>query len=109
VSRRSRVPSYRLHKQSGQAVVTLSDGLGRRHDVLLGEYNTAASRTEYARVVAEWEIAGRRLTTEKIGVPSVNEVILRYYQFAESYYQKNGKPTSQLERVRRSLKFVKDL
>jgi integrase len=109
VSRRNRVPSYRLHKQSGQAVVTLSDGLGRRHDVLLGEYDTAASRTEYARVVAEWEIAGRGLPPEKTGIPSVNEVILRYYQFAEGYYQKNGKPTSQVERVRRSLKFVKDL
>jgi integrase len=44
-----------------------------------------------------------------VGIPSVNEVILRYYEYAESYYQKNGKPTSQLEPVRRSLKFDKDL
>jgi hypothetical protein len=36
-------------------------------------------------------------------------VVLRYYKFAEGYYQKNGQPTSQLERVRRSLKFVKGL
>jgi hypothetical protein len=77
VSRRIRVPTYRLHKQTGQAVVTLSDGLGRRHDVLLGKYGNAASRSEYARVVAEWEIAGRCLPPEKAGVLSVNEVILR--------------------------------
>jgi integrase len=36
-------------------------------------------------------------------------VILRYYTYAEGYYRKNGQPTSQLERVRRSLKFVKEL
>jgi hypothetical protein len=36
-----RVPSYRLHKQSGQAIVTLS---GRDH--LLVPYGTAASRAE---------------------------------------------------------------
>jgi hypothetical protein len=28
MSRRRSLPSYRLHKQSGQAVVTLPDGLG---------------------------------------------------------------------------------
>jgi hypothetical protein len=32
--------SYRLHRRSGQAVVTLTDGLGTRRDVLLGPYDT---------------------------------------------------------------------
>jgi hypothetical protein len=53
--RRHSVPSYRLHKQSGQAIVTLTDGLGGRRDVLLGKYGTPESRAEYARVLAEWE------------------------------------------------------
>ena len=53
------VPSYRIHKQSGQAVVTLTDALGGRHDVLLGVHGTKQSRVEYARVIAEWEAAGR--------------------------------------------------
>ncbi len=60
---RKSVPSYRLHGQSGQAVVTLSDGLGNRRDVLLGKYGTPESRAEYVRVLAEWEAAGRRLPT----------------------------------------------
>src|SRR5262249_37811858 len=102
-------PSYRLHKQSGQAVVTLSDGLGQRRDLLLGPYDSPGSRAEYARIVTEWELSGRRLPTRQGQVPSVNEVILRYYTYAEKYYRKNGQPTSQLERVRRSLKFVKEL
>jgi hypothetical protein len=58
---RKSVPSYRLHKQSGQAVVTLPDGLGGRRDLLLGQHGTPESRTEYLRVLAEWEAAGRRL------------------------------------------------
>jgi len=50
------VPSYRLHKQSRQAIVTLS---GR--DVLLGRHGTRESREKYNRVIAEWLAAGRQL------------------------------------------------
>jgi hypothetical protein len=42
-----------LHRQSGQAVVTLPDGLGGRRDVLLGNHGTPESRAEYLRVLAE--------------------------------------------------------
>ena len=41
-----KVPSCRLHKPSGQAVVTLS---GTDH--YLGEYNTAESRDPYNELV----------------------------------------------------------
>ena len=30
-ARKSRVPTYRLHNQSGQAIVTLTDGLATLH------------------------------------------------------------------------------
>jgi hypothetical protein len=36
MSRRPSVPSSCLHKQSGQAIVTLGDPPGNRRDVLLG-------------------------------------------------------------------------
>jgi hypothetical protein len=55
MSKGIRVPTYRQHTQSGQAIVTLPDGLGGRKDVLLGKYGTKESRTAYARVIAEWE------------------------------------------------------
>jgi hypothetical protein len=42
------IPSYRLHKQSGQAIVTLRDTGGRRHDVLLGLYGSPESRADSA-------------------------------------------------------------
>ena len=53
-----KLPSYRLHKPSGQAVVTLG---GR--DVYLGPHNSRTSRAEYDRVVAEWLANGRQLIT----------------------------------------------
>ncbi|HEV2946639.1 MAG TPA: hypothetical protein VGX70_04650, partial [Gemmataceae bacterium] len=61
MSNSTKVPSYRRHKQSGQAVVTLTDGQGGRRDFLLGKFGTAASRAEYARIIAEWEAGGRSL------------------------------------------------
>ncbi len=90
MSRPRGIPSYRRHKQSGQAVVTLTDPSGRRRDVYLGPCGTAASRQEYARVLAEWEAAGQRLSSanEKSSTMdcTINELILAYWQFAEAYY-----------------------
>jgi hypothetical protein len=85
--RRNHIPAYRLHKQSGQAVVTLPDGLGGRKDVLLGKYGTPESRKEYARVLGEWESNGRRApqpaATSDI---TVNELLLASWKHARDYY-----------------------
>ena len=85
--RQPAIPAYRLHKQSGQAVMTLPDGVGRRRDILLGRYGTPESRKEYARVLAEWESNGRRLpqpaATSDI---TVNELVLAYWKHARDYY-----------------------
>jgi hypothetical protein len=45
------VPSYRLHKPSGQAVVTIRTGTGERRDVDRGVYDSRYA--EYARAIAE--------------------------------------------------------
>jgi hypothetical protein len=74
--RRNHVPTYRLHKQSGQAIVTLPDGFCNRRDVLLGTFGSAESRKEYARVLTEWESNGRRLPrpARSPAVPACNPV-----------------------------------
>src|SRR5262249_53768352 len=91
---RSHVPAYRLHKQSGQAIVTLPDGFGRRRDVLLGKYGSPESRKEYARVLGEWEANGRRppepVATSDV---TVNELLLAYYRHAHHYYGWTKDPT----------------
>jgi hypothetical protein len=108
---RKGIPSYRLHKQSGQAIVTLSDGRGCRRDILLGRFGTPESRAEYARVLAEWEANRRRLPspTPSAADLTVSELILAYWQFAEGYYRKNGQATTQLTRVRQALRPVREL
>jgi hypothetical protein len=42
----SRVPSYRRHKPTGQAVVTLNG-----KDIYLGRWNISASKAEYNRLL----------------------------------------------------------
>lgn len=75
-SKRSTLPSYRNHKASGQAIVTLS---GR--DIYLGPFGTRHSRDEYDRVVCEWLAAGRAQLKPDLGEGiSVTELLLAYTQ-----------------------------
>ena len=101
----SRIPSYRLHKPSGQAVVTIN---GR--DIYLGSFNSPDSQSRYKRVVAEW------LATYQIdpcpvssSPQTVNEILLAYLRYANSYYRKNDMPTKQMARIRAALRPVKEL
>jgi integrase len=82
-----RVPSYRHHKPSGQAVVTVN---GR--DIYLGEYRSKESRAQYDRLIAEWLAAGRCLPGVDTDL-TIAELALRYWRFAKGYYVKNGEPT----------------
>jgi integrase len=95
-------PRYRLHKKSGQAIVTLS---GKDH--YLGPYGTQESRHQYDRVVSEWLANGRSLpgtsVVEAEEAISIIRLCARYLDFAETYYQKDGKPTSSMLRVKIAL------
>lgn len=107
--RRFRDPSYRLHRASGQAIVTLPDGMGGRRDVLLGKYDTAASRKEYRRVLAEWEANGRQPTAHNEEL-TVSELIERFWTHAEGYYRRpDGSNTNELDDYKYSLRPLKHL
>jgi integrase len=91
-----RIPSYRKHKQSGQAIVTLSDGTGGRQDVLLGPYGTKESRVEYARVLAEWEASEKRLTKSAPADVTVAELIALFWPWVNQHYRHaDGTPTTE--------------
>ena len=99
------LPKYRKHKASGQAFVELN---GRRH--YLGPHGTQASKREYDRLVAEWLQHGRQLTVGPQGeLLTVVELIVAYVHHARGYYRKDGKPTSEVEAIRLSLRPVKEL
>jgi integrase len=82
-----------------------------RRDVLLGAHGTKQSRVEYARVVAEWEAAGRNLPAEAAeGDMTINEMILRFWPHVEQHYRRpDGTPTSEVEDYKHSLRPVKRL
>jgi integrase len=100
MSAKPRIPSYRLHRQSGQAIVTLTDAVtGQRKDCLLGKYDTAASKEEYKRVVLDWEVNGRRLPDAATAADlTVTELIDRYWQHVQGYYRHaDGTPTGEVQ------------
>jgi hypothetical protein len=100
--RTSRPPSYRLHRPTGQAVVTLN---GR--DFYLGRHGSPESRAEYDRLIVEWISNGRRLpapTSEAGSDLSINELLLAYLCHADGYYVKNGEPTTEPVNIRLAIR-----
>ena len=107
-SRSPRVPSYRLHKPTGLAVVRLN---GR--DFYLGKHGTPASHERYERLIAEW-LSTHQLTN----VPDsdrrhrdylVDELFVAYWDHARRYYVKNGKPTSTQQHIQDAFKPVHEM
>jgi integrase len=106
-------PSYRLHRQSGQAIVTLSDGMGGRRDVLLGPHDSPQSREKYYRVLAEYRANGCALaaaSTPAENPLSVAELLLLFWRWAEKHYRHaDATPTSELDDYRLSLRPLREL
>ena len=99
-----RLPKYRKHKPSGQAVVTIS---GR--DFYLGPHNSKASITEYDRLIAEWLAAGRRIPQSDEITLTVNELIVAYWEHCQAHYRKAGQPTSMIPKIKAALGPVRTL
>lgn len=104
---RNGTPSYRLHRPTGQAVVTLNG-----HDHYLGRHGSPESRSAYDRLIAEWLANGRRPLAQALGGESgvtVNEILLAYLRHADAYYVKDGRPTSESGIIRLALRPLRDL
>ncbi len=103
--RRQRIPSYRLHKPTGQAVVTLD-----ARDIYLGRHGSNESRSAYDRLIAEWIGNGRHLpAADANGNTTVVELVARYWAHAVAYYLKDGRPTSEQQTIKAALRPVKRL
>lgn len=92
-------PSYRRHRASGQAVVTI-DG----RDAYLGPHGTKASRAEYDRVIGEWLANGRRSPVASVDL-TVAEVAARFWAHAQQYYVRpDGTQTGEAEMFRLAMR-----
>ena len=111
------LPSYRLYKRTGQAVVTI-DG----HDYYLGPYGSLESKQNYQRLIDAW--LARKSDPEApdhqplplaplpqdAAAPSVNELILGFIRHAKAYYRTDaGGEQKEVGCIRDVLRIVRQL
>jgi len=103
--RDDQVPSYRLHKQSGHAVVTLN---GRDH--LLGKHGSAASKKKYRQLTSEW-LSNKDLPPRDTGADlTISELVLAFWKHAKKYYRKpDGSRTSEVGVYRPLLRLLREM
>jgi len=107
-------PRYRLHKPSGQAVVTIEG-----HDQYLGRYGSPDSHQKYEQLVRTWrsrlrEGAGDSAKNNLLNIAPdqvmVSEILLLYIRYAKTYYKhsSNGEQ-KEVGCLRNALKLVRRL
>jgi integrase len=105
VPQKKSIPSYRLHRGSGQAVVTLN---GR--DVYLGVHGTPESKDKYQDMVRKLradQAKAEMAHTVRFHVDiTVAELAAKYVKHAETYYVKNGKPTTQVLTIKSTVNIL---
>ena len=105
-----KLPSYRLHKVSGNAVVTLN---GRDH--YLGPHDSPESVDAYKRLIAEWTTAGPAAAAASATLSAggadfrVCELLAAYLEYAERYYIKDGEPTGEAKNVKEATRQLQEL
>ena len=100
-------PGYRRQKRSLRADLAFVELNGVRHYV--GAYGSEESRSEYHRIVAEWEANGRQPPVERDEL-DVEELTARYLQFATAYYRDaDGNETSEPRNFRTVIRYLNEL
>jgi integrase len=108
------LPTYRLYKRTGQAVVTID---GRDH--YLGLFGSLESRHKYQRLIDAW-LAGKfpddtddiddPSDSQTVGGPTVNELILAYVRHAKAYYKPDTRgEQKEVGCIRDALRLVRKL
>src|SRR3954463_3551686 len=100
MSRSPRVPSYRFHKNSRQAIVVI-----RGKSFYLGPWDSPESKAEYRRVIAEhWspDPGPTRQAAQPASAPAltVDDLIVAcWHRKVVPYYVKDGEPTSERDNI----------
>jgi integrase len=103
------LPVYRHHKPTNQAVCTVRLANGGRKDLYLGKYNSAASKSEFGRIVS---IISANGGIYPIAAPdlTINEALVRYTKFIKGYYvDLSGRSTGTSEDIKITLGYLKRL
>lgn len=104
--RKLRTPAYRLHKSSGQAVVTF-----RRVNRYLGKHGSPESWDRYRQEISQW--LARHCQPPPPAVKTnhftCKQLAALWWLEASRRYVKNGKPTGQQSRIKQALRFYRKL
>lgn len=98
-----KIPKLRPHS-SGRAIATFG-GV----DHYFGKFGTPESQDKYRQFLAEWLANDRRPVAKRPGGPTVNELILKYLDFAEGYYRKADQVTNEVWAIKASLKPLREI
>lgn len=105
----NRPPKYRLHKSTGQAVVSIHGKV-----IQLGPFGSQKSHARYQEEIANWRALRQKQEVEEAAEPeislkelqarrlrgypvSIDELALAYLDFARGYYKKKGRVTREAE------------
>ncbi|MFM7318569.1 MAG: tyrosine-type recombinase/integrase [bacterium] len=85
-------------------------------------YGSSESKANYERVVSEWLQSGRKTprpkrvaTLKKLrdeqgdDVLTITELAVRYYKYAQGYYVKNGKPTTEADGIKMAIRDLRKM
>lgn len=98
-----RIPKYRLHKGSGQAIVQIA---GQRY--YLGKHGSEESRERYRRFVAELCSGSPSPPVDPGAELVVAEVISRYWKHCQGYYiLKDGSPSGWQDHIQLVLRLLR--
>lgn len=102
-------PKYQINEQTGRAKCVVHG-----KTIWLGQVGTPESMEKYKRCLAIWE-AGEQADEERKKIlaacgsdPTVIELIAAYMVWAEGYYRKNGRMTSEIHALRSAFRPLKE-
>jgi hypothetical protein len=96
-----RLPSYRKHRASGQAIVTFN---GR--DFYLGPHGTKASKAEYDRLCGEYLSSGGTLLQDKREEITIVELLDAFAAHAVKYYGAGSTEPHNFKRIIKRLRLA---
>lgn len=87
----------------------------RGRDFYLGKYGTPASLQAFDRLISEWLANSRQVPVapnavpEQTPGPTISELFVAYWAFAEAYYVKNGHLTGEVHNLRDACRPLSEL
>lgn len=105
------LPQLRLHRRTGQAVVTLTNPRGSRRDYYLGKPG-AAAQARYRGLLADWIRADKEFPAFKDGEPNdeprtITDLVARFEAHAKAYYKRlDGTHTGEHLSIQRACSFL---